>query len=56
MSKEEREQEKAQRLQQAAEILREAIERIDKELDCTVSPFAQIADGRIVADIQLIAR
>lgn len=46
----------AARLQLAAQILREAVERISQECEVDFVPYAQIVNGRIVADVELRVR
>lgn len=56
ITKEQVEEHKRQRLEKAKAVLEQAFVQIAEELDVVVSPYALIVDGRIVADIQLIAQ
>lgn len=47
---------KQQRLQAAAQILHQAVQRMATECKVEFFPIAKIVDGRIVADVELRAR
>lgn len=45
-----------QRLQAAAQILKDAVQRMAGECKVDFVPVAKLVDGRIVADVELRAR
>lgn len=47
---------KQQRLQAAAQILQQAVQRMAGECKVEFVPIAKLVDGRIVADVELRAR